>query len=31
MERIREYLLNEEEILIDIVRGINSYNGSFES
>ena len=31
MERIREYLLNEEEILIDIVRGINSYNGSFET
>ena len=31
MERIREYLLNEEEILIDIVRGINAYNGSFET
>ena len=31
MERIREYLLNEEEILIDIVRDINAYNGSFET
>ena len=31
MERIREYLLNEKEILIDIVREINSYNGSFET
>ena len=31
MERIREYLLNEEEILVNIVMGINAYNGSFET
>ena len=31
MERIREYLLNDEELLIGIVRDINSYNGSFET
>ena len=31
MERIRKYLLNEEEILINIVMGINAYNGSFET
>ena len=31
MEKIREYLLNDEELLIGIVRDINSYNGSFET
>ena len=31
MERIKEYLLNDEELLIGIVRDINGYNGSFET